>query len=83
MSPLLFGMTVVDRTTISVRFLGEFHAHGLPDMRKMQSIYRYSDFSAGNLAVGSFCKKVYGSEKFKRIGRLAEGEQGVGGNVLG
>jgi hypothetical protein len=32
---------VVDRPTIRVQFLGRFHAHGLPNKRKMPSIYRH------------------------------------------
>jgi hypothetical protein len=35
------GITVVDRPTISVEFLGRFHAHGLPNKWKMPSIYRH------------------------------------------
>jgi hypothetical protein len=38
------GMAVLDRPTISGQFLGQFHAHGLPNKWKMPSIYR--DFGA-------------------------------------
>jgi hypothetical protein len=31
----------VDRPTICVQFFGRFHAHGLPNKRKMPSIYRH------------------------------------------
>jgi len=37
--PTIWGMTVVDRPTISEQFSGRFHAHGLADRWRMPSIY--------------------------------------------
>src|SRR5271169_2309516 len=36
-APTIRGMTVIDRPTISVQFLGRFHAHGLPNNGKCQA----------------------------------------------
>jgi len=37
LAPTIQGMTVIDRSTISVRFLGRFPAHGLPISGKCQA----------------------------------------------
>ena len=39
--PTIWGMTVVDRPTISEQFFGRFHAHGFPNRWKTPSIYIY------------------------------------------